>query len=138
MAERFPALLHADDLSFISSNDLLEVQIDDHLPDEESLLQFATKAAVRVAETQGLGRDDFEEKARAIFKDDGPAFQKTFDLVVPKDYEPDLLNSHLEGTQDSGQEHIVVAASAACDNWCRSAQKTTEETGCFFLGLFKG
>jgi hypothetical protein len=138
VAKYFPELITKDDSSSISSNEMVEIDIDGELPDEESLFQYAMEEAFGVAKKRGLEREDFADKAREIFKG-GPTFEKTLNCVVPADYEPELLNSGgTGGTQYSDIDNIHAAASLACNRWCKVSEKTNQETGCLFLAIFKG
>lgn len=138
VAKRFPELIQKDDSFSISSNEVVDIDINDELPDEEALFLYAMEVAFEVAKKRGLDTEEFDLKAREIFKGK-PTFQQTFNRVVPADFEPLLLNSHSGGTQYSDiMDNIHAAASNACDRWCKVAEKTSEETDNLFLALFKG
>lgn len=132
----FPELIQKDDPSSISSSDMVEIDLGSNLPDEESLLQCVMMKTFRCAQNRGLERDDFMAKACEIFKE-GATLETTLRRVVPADYEPNGVNSGMQGTQDSDIDNMRMVAGNACSRWCKASGKGDDEVS-FFLALFKG
>lgn len=136
VADRFPELIKDEESSSLSSNEAVNIPLDEDVPDEELVRQHTMQAAFGAAKSRGLDRDGFEAIARSIFKD--TAFPGTFNAVVAIDYEPSLLNSAGAGSVYSDTVNIHLAAGNACKQWCKAAGKDSDETSELFLAVFKG